>query len=186
MDLYPDWNYPLFTLINRDWAHEVLDMVLPLTRNKLTWVPVYMALAAYFVAKHRKEWWRPVLIVVMAFMAANTVAAEVLKPLFGVLRPCNDPTVVAEVVLRVDCGPGKSFPSAHAANHFAISICLLFVLTKRSAIWPALPLLLWAALVAYAQVYVGVHYPYDVLAGAALGSLVGAGVGFLGRRYLMP
>lgn len=186
MELYPDWNTELFTLINRGWAHPLFDHILPLARNKFTWIPVYMALAGYFVHCYKRSWWRPILIVALAFMSANTLTAEILKPLFGTLRPCNDPIVGPEVVLRVDCGPGKSFPSAHAANHFAISVCLLFVLPMRSMVWLTTPLLLWAMLVAYAQVYVGVHYPVDVMAGAVLGSLIGWGAGALGRRAHKP
>ncbi|RZL15228.1 MAG: phosphatase PAP2 family protein, partial [Pedobacter sp.] len=73
---------------------------------------------------------------------------------------------------RVPCGSGYSFPSAHATNHFGIAVFLILVFYKK---WkPILPLgLLWAFSIAFAQVYVGVHYPVDIICGSLLGTLLG-------------
>jgi undecaprenyl-diphosphatase len=80
--------------------------------------------------------------------------------------------MAATIVSRIDCGTGYSFPSSHASDHFAITVFLIIVFYRRYK-W-ILPVgLLWAATISFAQVYVGVHYPFDVTAGAIYGTLVG-------------
>jgi undecaprenyl-diphosphatase len=74
--------------------------------------------------------------------------------------------------LLVQCGSGYSFPSTHATNHFAFALFMIGTLAQRYR-WIVAPLIIWAAAIAYAQVYVGVHYPFDVLCGALLGSSIG-------------
>ena len=93
---------------------------------------------------------------------------------FQRIRPCGDPDFFMHVRLLVNhCSTGYSFVSNHAANHFAMAAFFFFTsrpLLKRWA-WIAFT---WAALVAYSQVYVGVHYPSDILVGALLGFGIGA------------
>jgi membrane-associated phospholipid phosphatase len=89
------------------------------------------------------------------------------------LRPCNDPDMLMQVrLLLKKCAGGYSFISNHAANHFGMAT--FFFLTFRKIIprfaWIGFA---WAALVAYSQVYVGVHYPLDVISGALLGLVIG-------------
>ncbi|RYD69937.1 MAG: phosphatase PAP2 family protein, partial [Sphingobacteriales bacterium] len=76
------------------------------------------------------------------------------------------------IIHRVPCGSGYSFPSAHATNHFAIAIFLIFVFYSK---WkPVLPLgLFWAFIISFSQIYVGVHYPVDTMVGALLGTTIG-------------
>jgi undecaprenyl-diphosphatase len=76
------------------------------------------------------------------------------------------------VHIIVPCGSGYSFPSAHATNHFALAVFSALTMKRLvKNIWPIA--ITWAALVAYAQVYVGVHFPLDVFCGALLGTAVG-------------
>ena len=83
------------------------------------------------------------------------------------------------VVQRVPCGSGYSFTSSHASNHFALST-FLFLALASWPLWVRSLLMLWALNVAIAQVYVGVHYPFDVL----MGSLTGMVIGWAVYRYL--
>lgn len=78
--------------------------------------------------------------------------------------------------LLIACGGGYSFPSTHAANHFALAFFLINMFYRR---WKLiLPLVfLWAFAVSFAQVYVGVHYPLDITFGAAIGALIGSTMG---------
>lgn len=103
---------------------------------------------------------------------SNTMSAEVMKPMFKQDRPCQNESFKEQVVLRVNCGPGKSFPSAHATNHMALAVFLGMLFWRNSRV-PFWLFLLWALSIGYAQVYVGVHYPVDVLVGFALGALCG-------------
>jgi undecaprenyl-diphosphatase len=76
------------------------------------------------------------------------------------------------IQVRVACGGGYSFTSSHAANHFGVAIFLIGAFGLLGA-WQQKALLGWAGLIAFSQVYVGVHYPLDVFGGALLGSLLG-------------
>jgi undecaprenyl-diphosphatase len=92
------------------------------------------------------------------------------------LRPCNEPEIKSEVTIIVDCGTGYSFPSSHATNHFGIAVFLIMMFYHRWKI--ILPLgIFWAASISFAQIYVGVHYPIDILTGSLLGSSIGLGMG---------
>ena len=161
----------LFHLINGEWHHPWLDAVLPLWREKKTWLPFYMLLAGFLFYKYR---WKGVILVAAVGLTvglADIVSSKVLKKNVGRLRPCQDTEVRAEVRLLAGCGRSYSFTSSHAANHFAMAAFLALTLGRayRRLRWP---LLLWAGSIAYSQVYVGVHYPLDVFFGALVGILI--------------
>ena len=177
VSFYPDWNFEWFLRINSQWSNGFLDLVLPILRHKLTWIPLYILIAGFLIKTHKWDGLWAIIFVLISFAISNTLSAEILKPIYKIDRPCNDPDFKDEVTLRVHCGGGKSFPSAHATNHFALSLVLGVMLFKKYK-WTLLPLLIWAGLVSYAQVYVGVHYPVDVLVGAAIGTLIGVLLGF--------
>ena len=158
-----------------------LDAVAPWWREKETWLPLYVALAAWLVWHQR---WRG-LFVAMAGGAtvglADYLSAGVFKKLIGRVRPCNLEGVKEHLDLLTGCGSGLSFPSAHAANHFALAVFLSVVCfaERRLIKWA---LVLWAASIAVGQVYVGRHYFSDIFAGAGLGALVGLGGALLFLR----
>ena len=81
-------------------------------------------------------------------------------------------SLAEDIIHRVGCGSGYSFPSAHATNHFAIAVFLIVIFYDK---WkPILPIgLFWAFIISFAQVYVGVHYPVDVMCGMVLGVMIG-------------
>ena len=108
----------------------------------------------------------------MTFAVADFTSSSIIKKEVMRIRPCNDITFKDQVKLRVRCGSGYSFPSSHATNHFALGMFLLVVFRKRwkPIVWLSLG---WAASISFAQIYVGVHYPIDILAGATLGSIIG-------------
>lgn len=84
------------------------------------------------------------------------------------LRPC----AVMDVRLLVEhCSNTYSFTSNHAANHFALAVFLLLVFSSHR--WLSYVLISWAVFIGFSQIYVGLHYPADVVGGAVLGSLVG-------------
>lgn len=175
-------DYALFDLINQQWASPLLDAILPLLREKTTWVPLYVV---WVFLLWRGYGWRRTLYLLLCTAAvlavADQLAASVLKPWVGRLRPCAEPSVADHARILVGCGGKYGFPSNHATNHFAVAVVLSLSWVKK---WPGrLALFLWAASISIAQVYVGKHYPGDILAGAALGSFV-AVIGVLLYRRL--
>src|SRR6202012_4840359 len=108
----------------------------------------------------------------LTFGIADYGSATLFKSFVQRVRPCNDPAMAQTIISRVPCGTGYSFPSTHASNHFALAFCFSLIFYRRWK-WVWLWAILWAASVCFAQVYVGVHYPLDILGGAFYGVLVG-------------
>ena len=115
---------------------------------------------------------------------ADLTSSRLVKKSFQRLRPCNEIGLENSLNERIGCGKSYSFTSSHATNHFALSMFLILLLGTRFK-WIKIPLFLWAVSIAFAQVYVGVHYPSDVLAGALLGSLL-AYLGMITFTSIMP
>jgi len=162
----------LFHLINSTWSNPFFDVVMPPLREKLFWVPLYLVMAIFLGITFKKKGAVMILVLLLNFAASDQLSSAVIKPAVGRLRPCNDPDFREEVQLRIEaCGAGKSFTSSHATNTFAFAVMCILILGKR---WRfTLPVaLLWATAISYAQVYVGVHYPLDIIGGALLGTFI--------------
>lgn len=163
----------IFYFINHDLGNPFFDWLMPILRNARTWIPLYIIIIVLCVWKFR---WQGVLII--ALMAASAgvadfTSARIIKQEVRRLRPCNDPTFSKNDHLRLNaCGTGYSFPSTHATDHFAMAIFMCFVFCKRWR-WIWFWGILWAGLISFGQVYVGVHYPIDVFVGALYGTLIG-------------
>lgn len=153
-------------------ANPFFDWIMPLLRNRFFWTPLYLFIIYFCIKHYRKIGYYIIGGVLLSFALGDLTASRLIKPYVGRLRPCNEPLLADEMIQRVICGTGKSFPSAHATNHFAIAVFLILVFYRH---WkPILPLgLSWAFMISFAQVYVGVHYPIDVFCGAVLGSFIG-------------
>ena len=162
----------LFELINGQAHNAVLDWLMPIWREKSTWIPLYVALAAFVGYKYRLQGLYLLLALALAVGLADTVSSKIIKPSVHRLRPCNDPALKDEVQLLVHCGSGYSFTSSHASNHFAVAAFLSLTLGLHYR-RIRLPLYLWAASIALGQVYVGVHFPLDIFIGAILGIIIG-------------
>lgn len=96
------------------------------------------------------------------------------------LRPCHNPEIASLVHLVDGCGGQYGFLSSHATNSFALA-WFTGLLYKRHYKYTLSLMLIWAALVSYSRIYVGVHYLGDILCGAILGSTVGILVYYLMR-----
>lgn len=108
----------------------------------------------------------------LLFFIADQSSVKLFKDVFERLRPCHNPQI-AELVhtLHGKCGGQFGFVSSHASNSFALAVFSGFLLrSKYKYIMPMM--IFWAVLVSYSRVYVGVHYPADILGGAILGSVV--------------
>ena len=162
------------------WIHQnlhnaFLDDVLVVLRNKIIWLPLYIFLIAFIVLNYGKRGWLWVLFFVFAAALADSVSSKVLKPQVQRIRPCHTEGVAEELHVLISCGGQYGFVSSHATNHFALAAFFFFTLgqTFRKLKWLVM---LWAACISFAQVYVGVHYPLDVISGGILGVLFGWGI----------
>ena len=174
----------IFILINSIWNNDFLDFVLPLARNKFLWIPLYLFLASFLVLNFKWKGLIVALYMVGTIVISDQLSSTLIKPIIERVRPCNDTSFNQYVTLRLPhCGGGKSMPSSHATNHFAIAIfCGLVFFRFNRLILPFA--FCWALLISYAQVYVGVHYPFDVIAGALIGILIGITTAIICKRQV--
>jgi len=170
MDTILSWDVTLFKIINGYTSSALLEAVLPWLRNSLFWIPLYTFFVGLVVFNLGKKSYWFLMFIILTMTTSDMTSSRLIKNSFKRLRPCNTESLA--VIERVHCGAGYSFTSSHATNHFALSSFLVFTLgifLKRARPW----LWLWAASVGVAQVFVGVHYPIDVLCGGLLGTLIG-------------
>lgn len=179
-----NWDATVFHLINSDWSNSFFDFLLPLLRDKYFWFPFYIFLISFFLINLKKQGIYFILAIALTVGLADVTSSHLIKKSVKRLRPCKTFDQQKEMNLRVRCGSGYSFPSSHAANHFAMAFILIFIFNKKY--WRAKYLLFfWAFSISYAQVYVGVHYPIDIMTGATLGILIASVIYFIFRKKLI-
>lgn len=173
----------LFHLVNTGCHNLFFDWLMPLLRNKYVWVPLYVFIASFLLINYKLKGLSVVIALIMVVSLTDTMSSQVIKKSVQRLRPCKVLEPEKDMHLLVPCGSGFSFPSSHAANHFGVAVYLMLALGRLFK-WLKLPLILWATAIAFAQVYVGVHYPLDVFAGAMLGTMIGWGVHLIQSNLL--
>ena len=178
MDMLIHWDAMLFRLINEGMSNVLFDALLPWCREKWFWAPLYLFIAVFSWANFGRRGWLVVLGMLLCVALSDVSSSRLIKKNVRRIRPCNTPEMAAHLHLRTDCGSGYSFTSSHAANHFAIAVFLMGVLGPLPR-WARHALLWWAGSIAFSQVYVGVHYPGDVVCGALLGSTIGWWLAFV-------
>ncbi len=167
------WDTALFLQVNTVWTNPIFDTILPIWRNANTWMPLYLFLIVFSVVNFRNRSYFWILGAVFTLVLTDQISSSVFKPFFERPRPCNDPILMSHVRLLLDqCSGGYSFTSSHATNHFGFALYVFVTLRSIFKKWSYL-FLFWAATVSYAQVYVGVHYPLDILCGAMIGASIG-------------
>ena len=147
------------------------DSLMWVVSQTMTWIPLYGLMLGLIVWKYRN--WKPVVLILLGFVVAvglsDFIASGILKPLVCRLRPTHEPAVDPIHLVKGYTGGLYGFCSSHAAN--TMSCALLFSLLWRKKI-ATTGLMTWVALVSYSRVYLGVHYPSDVIAGWLVGALL--------------
>ncbi len=172
MELLCRWDTDLFLLLNGmhvSW----LDPVMKVISAKLTWIPLYLGVVVMLVYRFR---WKAVIFVLAALAVlalTDLVSVHLFKNVFMRLRPCHEPSLAGLVhIVDGKCGGSYGFVSSHAANTFGFATFFTLVFGAKIR-WFGWVLLIWAAVVSYSRIYLGVHYPGDILGGAVLGAVAG-------------
>jgi undecaprenyl-diphosphatase len=169
-------DHELFHWLNGVLIHPWLDSLMPFITDTKNLRPVVILVAVVLALRRDRRSRLAALSLLLGLALADLIASQFLKPLVGRERPCH---ALEGVRLLVGCGGRNGFPSNHAANA-AAAAAALGVFFARS-LWVTVPV---ALLVAWSRVYVGVHYPGDVLAGLLVGAFAGTAVALATRRFV--
>jgi undecaprenyl-diphosphatase len=148
--------------------------------RKEVWIPFYIVLI-YLIYRSFKS--RTVLIVIaiaLVVTLSDQIASSVFKPYFKRFRPCHDAEIGAQVHTVNGCGGKYGFVSSHASNTFGVAtfLSLLFYRRNRNFLY----LFLWAAIISFSRVYLGAHFPGDILVGGLIGILIGVLIYYLYKK----
>ena len=152
-----------------------LDPLFFFISNRFVWIPLYLLLAFFLFRRYRKKAWIIVAAVVMSVFlsdqSCNLIKRSVQRP-----RPSHETELIDQVhlVAKPDGtlykGGPYGFPSSHAANAMALAFIVVASLTREKTLWTLL-MFFWMLLVSYSRIYLGVHYPSDIIVGWCVGAL---------------
>ena len=153
-----------------------------LVSEKWFWIPLYIIFLYFLYKNFNKKSLFYILLFVALGITASDQIANIFKFGFERLRPCHDPSL--EGLLReVKCGGKFGFYSAHSSNSFFVATYLTMLLGKKIKQLPYF-LFIWAAIVAYSRVYLGMHFPGDIIVGAIMGILLALFFGTLAKKVI--
>jgi undecaprenyl-diphosphatase len=147
-----------------------LDPILSWITAKNSWIPMYVLIIGVIVWRYKRKSIGMLLMIIFSVAISDQVCSSLLKPFIHRLRPCHEPIIQDLVHLVGNCGGQFGFCSSHAANSFTLAMCLFLLINNEFRFVKLF--FVWAIIVSYSRIYVGVHYPLDVLAGAGIGVLV--------------
>lgn len=177
-----EWDRNTFIYLN-NLGTEEYDLFWVITTNIASWIPLYILLFALIILKYPKKEAFFITCTIVLLLLCVLGLTDITKTYFERLRPNND-IEINSIIRVLKNPPGYSFFSGHASSSFSLStIFFLFLRKKFSIIWL---LFLWPFLFAYSRIYVGVHYPIDILTGAAVGILLGILFFLFYRKIIEP
>ena len=171
-----------FNGLHASWA----DILFYYISNRFVWIPLYLLLSFFLFRRYRKKAWillaAVVLSVFLSDQSCNLIKRTVERP-----RPSHETELVDQVHLVSEPegtlykGGPYGFPSSHAANAMALALIVVAFLTREKKLWTVL-MLCWVLLVSYSRIYLGVHYPGDIVVGWCVGALWSGLIIFVLRR----
>lgn len=173
-DTLSSWDRTLFYAINRGTENGAFDLVMPVVTSFGNFKYLLAGIAVFLFFNSAKT--RSVAILIGIAILLSDQTGNQIKHLIERPRPCKE---LLDAHLLGGCSGSFAFPSNHSANMFSAALVLSWKYRRLTALF-----LFAAFLVAFSRVYVGVHYPFDVIGGAMLGLLCGAGALACEKWYL--
>ncbi|MEM7110289.1 MAG: phosphatase PAP2 family protein [Bacteroidota bacterium] len=162
------------------WHTPWLDQVMYWISEKEVWIPFYLLIVGFIIKEYQ---WKSIIYItgiILAIAATDQLCSGFMKPFFERFRPSRDPSLEGLVHIVNGYRGGKfGFASSHAGNTFALAT-FLFLTFKTRFKWITW-IFLWAAIVSYTRIYLGVHYPGDIL----VGGMIGVGFGLLFYKFTL-
>jgi len=158
------------------------DQIMWWISGKYEWLPLYAIIVAYIIYKFRWKALVSLVFIALVVTLADQISVHGFKMVFERLRPCHNPELKDIVhIVNNKCGGQFGFVSSHAANTFAVAGFLSMLIKNK---YFSIFIFVWATIVSYSRIYLGVHYPFDVLGGAVLGVVIGYVVFLLHQLFL--
>lgn len=181
IDFFYQIDVSIFYFVNHTLSNPLFDKFFPFITEVKNWYISYVILLLILIVKGGKLGRISALVVIILITVTDQFTSSFLKEMIGRIRPCND---LPDVNILAGCTSSFSFPSAHAVNNFAVAVFFSMLFPKFK--WA---LFITAFLLALSRVYVGVHYPSDIIGGALIGSAFGylfAKLTLIINDYLKP
>lgn len=174
-------DHQLFQLLNSQLVCGFFDWFMPFITDAKTWLPFVLIAWLYMVCSGGRQMKVLALALLVSVGLTDIVCARIIKKAVGRQRPCAvEQTDSFKCRLLLEKKTSKSFPSNHSANTAAFAVATATIVGFK----PAVPLILLAFLVGYSRVYVGVHFPVDVVAGWLTGALLACFISsFIKKRF---
>ncbi len=173
-NLIENIDYAIFSFVNQGLSNPIFDSLLPIIRNKWIWLPLYLFLIVFFIYKYQLKSIYVILGAIITVALADFFSSGIIKPWVQRPRPCNTAIIQESMYLLIDCRNSFSFISSHACNHFSLAIFFSSMIKNRTNSKPLTSLFLfWASAIGVSQIYVGAHFPIDILVGAIFGGFIG-------------
>ena len=174
IDFFYSIDLSIFYFVNHNLSSRFLDRFFSLITNVNNWYIAYLILLGITFKLGGTRGKIAVLLVILLILFTDQIGHNILKEIFQRIRPCN---ALADVLVPLGCTGSYSFPSNHALNNFAAATFFYKLFPKFKWV-----LFITAFLVSLSRVYLGLHYPSDIIAGAVIGSLIGFGFALAALR----
>lgn len=167
---------------HNNWVDEIMWII----SSKWIWIPLYLFIFFKLFKTYQKQFLRIILLIIIVICLSDWISSGVIKNSVKRNRPSHNTEISQNLHLYSFSDGGKykggtfGFVSSHAANSFALATLAFLFLRRKSNRWSWL--FLWAIIVSYSRIYLGVHYPLDIIGGAMVGVSVASLVYFLSRK----
>lgn len=180
-----EWDKELFLFLNQ--LHTPFwDVIMSFASAKYTWSPFYLIIILFIGWKYRWKTAGILIFIAITITLTDQISVNIVKEFFQRARPCNNPEIANLTHIVEGCGGGYAFVSAHATNVFGGATFVSKIYKHK---YMTIIMVIWATLVAYSRIYLGVHYPADIIGGAVLGLIIGTFTAYgyaLFEQYAYP